>query len=840
MRYVWLRPLLGTLAALVLVALAAFGVMYVMWTRDLPSVEDVDLLALGGETRVYDRKNRLIGVLTPSLSSGALMGGDLLELGEISQPLRKAVVSSEDRRFNTHRGIDVIGISRGLLKGLFQGDLEGGSSITQQLVKNTLLGDLNSARTLERKFKEAVLAYRVEKNFSKQQILAGYLNVVYWGKTERRSIVGIDQAAHAYFNKEAADLNLAESVYLATLIPSPNSRYKQFEEFRPLSRILLNRMVEDGSVTPAQAEEAWRTPIYPAGWRIGWNADGTVRSAALENPARLEENLPAQPPQVAFHYLQAVERELVAQLGRKEAYASARIVTGLDLDAQLAAEKAAQQAELPSGANLGMAFVDTGTGEVTAMVGQVLDGVHRPAEWDNATQSRRQVGSSVKPFVYTLALSEGWKQSDTVLDSPLIGDYQPQNYDGRWLGFPVTLRYSLDHSLNLPTVRLAQEVGLNKLEGKLTELGFAVQPDHGLSLSIGTLEASPLQMASAYAAFANGGLYRPPSFVRQVVDDRGKVIYQRPEVPAVRVWDERTAFLGLDMLRGVVDDLEEREGGLATRARIAGWPVGGKTGTTNDIRDVWFAGVVPGTAGAVWVGREDNSPLPAGTYSGTVPTPIWQSAVSGILAGHSPQEFRVPQGISYATVRRVKMAFLSEDTGQTTDSSGQKPPVPMPTPDAGASPSALPPQFPDVQDDPLLPPAAAADPPYDDSVDSVADDSAIDLNQTDGAENGTDGLSDGVYGGSDYGSSDAAETDPYADPATNPAGDQSQWPMPDFGTVQDEAAAALEEAQREAEQQLRERWQQGQEAAGDELQRALDEARDQLNDWPQSVPQLIP
>lgn len=656
----WWRYLLGLLAALLLAGAAAGGVMYLMWARNLPSVEDVDILAYGGETRVYDRKNRLIGVLTPSLTSGALMGGDLLELGQISQPLRKAVVSSEDRRFAQHNGIDVIGITRGLLKGVLRGDLEGGSSITQQLVKNTLLGDMNSARTLERKFKEAVLAYRVEQHFSKQQILAAYLNVVYWGKTEARSIVGIDQAAHAYFGKSAADLNLAESVYLAGLIPSPNTRYQHFVEYRPLNRILLNRMVKDGVITAAQAEDAWRTPIYPAGWRIGWNEDGTIHSAVLENPSRLEANLPARPPQVAAHYLQAVERELVAALGRRDAYDNARIITGLDLGAQEAAEEAARRAELPKGAALGMAFVDPATGEVTALVGQ-QPGDTRPAEWDNATQARRQVGSSVKPFVYTLALENGWKQSDTVLDSPLEGKYQPQNYDGRWLGYPVTLRYALDHSLNLPTVRLAREVGVNRLEGKLAALGFTVPPDAGLSLSIGTLEASPLQMASAYAAFANGGLYHPPSFVRQVIDARGNTIYRRPEAPAVRVWDERTAYLGLDMLRGVVDDLSARQGGLAVQARVSGWPVGGKTGTTNDIRDLWFAGVAPGLAGAVWVGREDNTPLPAWAYSGTVAAPIWGEAARGMLQARTPEDFPVPQGIGFATVRRVQMAFRSED-----------------------------------------------------------------------------------------------------------------------------------------------------------------------------------
>ncbi|MCY1702442.1 transglycosylase domain-containing protein [Deinococcus sp. SL84] len=837
MRSALLRPLLGFLAAALLLALAGVGVLYVVWTRDLPSIGDVDLLALGGETRVYDRKNRLIGVLTPSLSSGALASGELLELGEISQPLRKAVVSSEDRRFNSHRGLDMVGIGRGLLKGLFLGDLEGGSSITQQLVKNTLLGDMNSERTLERKFKEAVLAYRVEKNFSKNQILAAYLNVVYWGKTQRRSIVGIDQAAHAYFGKSAAELNLAESAYLAVLIPAPNSRYQKFEEFRPLTRILLDRMVEDGTVTQAQADQAWRTPIYPAGWRIGWNADGTVRSARLENPARLEENLPAQAPQVAFHYLQAVERELVAQLGRKEAYASAKIVTGLDLDAQRAAEQAAREAELPEGATLGMAFVDPQTGEVTAMVGQQLD-AGRPADWDNATQSRRQVGSSVKPFVYTLALSQGWQQSDTVLDAPLQGEYQPKNYDGRWLGYPVTLRYALDYSLNLPTVRLAQEVGVGELEGKLTELGFQVQPDLGLSLSIGTLEASPLQLASAYAAFANGGLYRPASFVRQVVDEHGKVIYQRPEVPAVRVWDERTAYLGLDMLKGVVNDLSEAQGGLATRARIEGWPVGGKTGTTNDIRDLWFAGVAPGVAGAVWVGREDNQPLPAWAYSGTVPTPIWQRAARGQLAGRKPGDFPVPQGITFATVRRVEMAFLSEKL-QTPGAPAGRSSAPSPT-----APAATVPAPPPRSSQPSRPPAptsAPADPP---EVPVAAPQTPMTQPPVAQPSEPQPTVPQDSAAPTPEASPDPSQIPPLPqEPAQQLPQEQlpqEQVPLPDLRGVQDEAARAWEETQRAAEQGLRDTLERGSDQAADELQRALDQAREQLQQLPQTAPQSSP
>ncbi|MFC6591712.1 transglycosylase domain-containing protein [Deinococcus lacus] len=706
-------------AGLLLLALALLGLWW-MWGRDLPSVDDLDVLALGGETRVYDRKGRLIGTLTPSLGSGETVNRDLLELGEISQPLWKAVVTSEDRRFYQHSGVDWRGIARGLFKGIFQRDLEGGSSITQQVVKNTLLQDMNQARTLERKFREAILAYRVERKFSKPQILSAYLNVIYWGHTGQQNIVGIGAASQAYFKKPASELNLAESVYLATLIPAPGKRYKQFAEYRPLARDLLERMVEDGRVTRAQAEEAWRTPIYPAGWRIGWNADGTVRRAVLERPDRLRENLPRQAERPAFHYLQAVERELGAKIGRKAMYSSAKIITGMDLEAQAAAEAASLRAEVPPGATLGMAFVEPGTGEVMALVGQKLAG-GRPADWDNASQARRQVGSSIKPLLYTLALSEGWKQSDTVLDAPLEGDYQPQNYSGRWLGYPVTLRYALDHSLNLPTVRLAREIGLGLFEAKLRELGFTVPDNLGLSLSIGTLEASPLQMAAAYASFVNGGLYIEPTFVRRVVGRDGKEVYARPAPKSRRVWDEQTAWLGLDMLRGVVDDLSPAQGGLATRARIEGWPVGGKTGTTNDVKDLWFVGVTPLMSGAVWVGREDSAPLPAWAYSGEVAAPIWQRAAAGMLAGRPAAEFREPEGIEYAVVRRVNMAFRAgeadepgvfrEGQGRSGEAAAPAPSQPsappqpqaLPTPAAPTAESV--PALPEAEDVPVEPPA---------------------------------------------------------------------------------------------------------------------------------------
>lgn len=682
----WLVRLVGMG---VLGTLTVLGGMWWLWGRHLPDVAGLESLELAGQTRVYDRGGQLVGVLSPPEEGERALGRVSLTPGEISPSLRRAVVTSEDRRFYEHRGVDPIGVARGLFKGIFQRDLEGGSSITQQVVKNTLLSDLQGARTPERKFKEAILAYRIDRKFNKDQVLNAYLNLIYWGNGGQQDIVGADAAARAYFRKSASELNLAESVYLATLIPAPNGRYPAFEAYRPLMRSVLTRMVEDGQITQAQANTAWTTPIYPAGWRIGWNADGTVRSAKLENPRRLAENLKATARGGGYEsrsYLQAVEKELLTKLSAAQVYGGGRVYTGMDLAAQQAAERASLNAQLPEGATLGFALVNPQNGEALALVGQKLTG-GRPSDWNNAFQSRRQVGSAVKPFLYTLALSKGWKQSDTVLDSPLTGEYQPKNYSGTWTGQYVTMRYALDHSLNLPTARIGLEVGMPALEAKLKELGFTPPPDAGLSLSIGTLEASPLQVAAAYAPFANGGVYYPPTLVRQFQASSGRVLYRRPDPQGVTVWDKQTAWLGLDMIRGVVNDLASYQGGLASRAQIEGWEVGGKTGTTNDIKDLWFAGVTPLMSGAVWVGKQQGGTLPAWAYSGTVAAPIWQQAVSGALTGREVASFIPPAGIVYRDLWGLKSAFREADADAPPASHDGTRPAPAPEPQAASAPA---------------------------------------------------------------------------------------------------------------------------------------------------------
>ncbi|ADV65943.1 transglycosylase domain-containing protein [Deinococcus maricopensis] len=644
-----------TIQALLLAGIALATQAVRSAAHHLPNPEQLAAWMPAGPNRVYDRAGHLIGTVTAFPTDAT--PHQALPLNDVSPFLVDAVITSEDRRFFEHGAVDLGGLGRALLSSA-TGRVQGGSTLTQQLVKNTLLRHLQGARTIERKLKEALLAQQVEARYTKREILSAYLNIVYWGSGGPADLIGPQDAARAYFGKDAANLTLAESVYLATLVPSPR-RYFEYRTYRPLMRSLLARMVEDGRITAAQAAAAWRAPLQPAGWRVRYDANGNVTSATLMNQHAKRRNFVAARAAPHPHFLQAVQREALRRVGRDAlARGGLNVYTTLDPQAQAASERASRLADIPDGATLGLALVDPATGQVLALVGQKLTDAP-PADWDNATRARRQVGSSAKPFLYTLALERGFTQVDRVLDAPLSGPYQPQNYDRHFLNEPVTLRYALNHSLNLPTVRLAQQVGVPALRAKLQTLGLRTPPGAGLSLAIGTVEASPLQLASAYATFANGGVWTEPTFIARVTNVHGQTL-PLPAPAQRRVWSAQTAFLGLDMLRGVVNDLGADGGGLAWRARILGWDVAGKTGTTNDVRDLWFAGVTPGVAGAVWVGRQAGGSLPQNAYSGDVATPIWQSAVAGTVAGRPPLMFEAPRGAVQVWAQGHPVGFLAD------------------------------------------------------------------------------------------------------------------------------------------------------------------------------------
>ncbi|GGR49508.1 penicillin-binding protein 1B [Deinococcus seoulensis] len=660
---IFFRRFLTFLTSFVLAALVAgVGVAAtygLKWTRELPDYRELDNLtrSLGAETKVFARDNTPLGTLIPRVGDQAI-SRTIVNLNEISPFMVAALVSNEDRRFFEHYGLDPYGLGRQFQRAARGDSVQGGSTLTNQLIKNTLLLDeYQQARTPDRKFKEWMLSVQVERSFTKEEILQNYLNAIYWGDGGPVELYGIYAASQAYFRTTPKNLTLAQSAYLTVLVPSAG-RYFDYKAARPLMRVLLTRMVEDQWITQAQMDAAWKENLQPRGWKVTYNAAGDITSARLVD--RTQKELKAVTTVRAPHFMRQVENELVRRFGREKVYGSGglRVYTTLDPKVQNAAETASREATgLPPGATLAATILNPYTGEVLGMIGQKLQGSAPPADWNNAAQGQRQIGSTIKPLLYTTALSTGLDQTHREEDRPITfpctgckdGVYAPQNFEGATTYRDMTIREALDRSLNLVTVRLADRIGLQTFFGKIRELGVAPNDGTGLAAALGAVETTPIKMAAAYAPFVNGGLYRAPRYLNKVTTARGEILYDASSEPVrpARVWTPQIAWLGLDMIRGVVNDMNESQGGLATRARFGEWPVAGKTGTSNGPKDFWFVGTTPLYTGSVWVGRQQGGEMPINYYSGYVSAPIWRRMMELAHAGQPVRQFSEPPGIQY-------------------------------------------------------------------------------------------------------------------------------------------------------------------------------------------------
>ncbi len=634
-------------------AMGASG--YVAWLllRDLPSLETLDDLRFTATSTFYTRDGIPIADLA-SVEDGRAIARQLVRLGEVSPAAVVAVVVSEDQRFFEHYGIDFIRLLGGLYYTL-RGDLQGGSTITTQVVKNTLLRDLaferRSISGLERKLKEFPLAVQIERRYSKEEILEMYLNVVPWGGNAQ----GIWAAAHAYFGKEPSELNLAEGAFLAVLLPAPNPRYLDYPSTRRRMRVLLNNMVSEGWISQADADAAWRYKLVPKGWEAAYDDSGNLKSARLVDPS--VRIVPERNVRLAPYFVFEVQRYLREKIGSDKLrnQGGLRIITTLDLKMQTAAERAVAGRRLPDQAQLAMIGLEPNSGEVLAMVGA------RPGtegEFNRATQAWRSPGSAIKPFTYGIALEAGWTQATTVRDSPVEyptpqGVWRPKNFDGRFLDRPVSLRYALDRSLNLPAIRTAEAIGVQRLGDKLRSAGFRLTGNMAvLANSIGGgADITPIGLAAAYSSFVNGGYWIEPRLVLRVEDSNGRVIYQ-PETKKVLLWTPQVAFQIWDMLKGFVYDVPPGfRSSLAWEARIPGRIVGGKTGTSDDAVDLWFAGASRGLVATLWVGRDDHKPQRMGGVepsSSMVNPPIWRDFVEQALRGRPAGDFPQPSGLVLA------------------------------------------------------------------------------------------------------------------------------------------------------------------------------------------------
>ncbi len=661
----FLKLLQGLLIAILTVVLSVAAFLTASafkWANELPELTALDSLDITAISQVYSSDGRQFGQILPVIGEGQETAYRIpVSLDEVSPAVLQAFVAYEDDQYFKHYGIDLPGIGRAVYEELFGDEGRGGSSITTQVIKNTVLRDIANERSLERKVKEWMLAIELERRLTKAEILQRYINVVFWGG----QIYGIRAAADAYFSKSPIELNLAEGLYLARLIPAPNSRWEDdFSLTRASMRQVLDKMVAQNMVSQDVADRAWRENLQPNGWSINYDGEGNVVSAdrTLDNPPVAQTSISST---LSDYVVIAVRNWLTNKFGEELVYrrGGLKVYTTIDYEAQLAANEASLRAEVPEGAQLAFVGLDPATGEILAMMGGRLVAGEKPGELNRALQSSRQPGSSFKPIAVAAAIeTAGMSQATVLLDEPTIfkqagqPDYEPANYDNKFIG-AKTIRYHLDGSRNIPAIKALEAASALEVAERATELGYedvlAVP-----SIALGTIETTPLQHAAAYGAFANGGVKMEPYFIDRVEDADGNILYQA-EPRLTRVWSPQTAYIGLDLLYGNVNDASNGITGFSNRAKIPGRWVGGKTGTTNSERDIWFVGITPGMVSAVWIGFDDNSPIPqkidpalTRAGDGTVgssrqPVYIWKDFVENALRNRAdlPTEFPVPEGI---------------------------------------------------------------------------------------------------------------------------------------------------------------------------------------------------
>ena len=563
--------------------------LFAVFATDLPDTSKIFDAKRQPSISYLDRSGALLAVRGSQFAPPA-------DLDALPKYVPAAFVAIEDRRFWWHPGFDPIGITRAFFANITHrgGPLQGGSTITQQLARNLFL---TFDQTWRRKGQELILAIWLELKFSKKEILALYLNRVNFGA----GAYGIEAAAQRYFNKPAKDLTIGEAALLAGLMKGPSRYSPVYNRDRAERRatIVLDEMVATHAITPAQRDEAFSTPV-----RV---------SAVLAN-------------QRAQYFTDWVDSQVRTMVG--EPTEDLVVETTLDLPIQAAAEAAIHNGVMTH-ANQGVlqaALVSLdGEGRVRAYVGGAS---YADSEFDRVTDARRQAGSSWKPFVYLTAMEAGRTPSVIVADEPLtIGNWQPKNYTNKYLG-PITLETALAQSINTVAARLANEVGTQNVANTAKRLGITSKIQLDPSMALGAVEVSPMEMAQAYVPFSNGGFSARGYGIERIRTAAGKVLYDhgvdRPTRTAV-IGSPALQYMN-QMLRAVVN----APGGTGGAARVPGYDLAGKTGTTSDYRDAWFIGYTGGFVTAVWTGRDDNTPMKRVTGGGA-PAQIWKVYMNAAL-----------------------------------------------------------------------------------------------------------------------------------------------------------------------------------------------------------------
>lgn len=576
--------------------------------RNLPDVRQLRNFFPSETTYIYDLKGKLLASVHGEANR------EVMPLDKISPNLKRAVLASEDGHFYNHHGINPTGVGRAIVVNSIAGGVkEGGSTITMQLVKNIFL---SQKRAFTRKIAEAVLAIRLEQILSKDQILEMYLNQVYWGHNN----YGVQTAARSYFNKSSEYLTLGESAMMAGLIQAPEefSPFVSMKLAKQKQKEVLGRMLDLNWISQQEYDDALKQEIKL----------GKIRS--FQGSA-----LP--------YVTNTVSQELAKKFGREALLKGGmRVQTTVDAEFQKMAEQTVAtwherlQGEGLSKNQMALVAIDPRTHFVKALVGGVDA---KTSEFNRATQAQRQPGSSFKPFVYYTAFASGKFAPDTtVVDAPVSyrdgnGWYYPRNYDGGFSG-GMSIRTALAQSRNIPVIKVGKSVGMNKVIETCRTLGIMSPMEPVTSLPLGAIGVTPLEMASAYATFANYGWQSPPTVIARVTDSSGNVLLDNTPKPQL-VLDPWASAAIINVMQSVITD------GTGKNAAI-GRPAAGKTGTTSSEKDIWFVGTVPQLTTAVWVGRDDNRQLAHGATGGVMVAPIWRDFMQKALKDVPVESFKSP------------------------------------------------------------------------------------------------------------------------------------------------------------------------------------------------------
>jgi penicillin-binding protein 1A len=606
---------------IVLLAGVATGIImgaFFAFTHDLPQIRDLESFRPHAITRIFSVNKVLLAEIY-------LEKRDPVLLKQIPLYLRAALVATEDRKFYRHSGVDVKGIARAIIKDIMAGKfIEGASTITQQLAKTLFL---TPRKTIVRKIKEAILAFQLERRYTKDEILELYLNQVYFGS----GAYGVASAAGIFFGKSVQDLDLAECALIAGMPKSPSRYSPLVNKALALKRrnIVLKQMLDTGIISAREYDHAINTEI---------NTDHD-RQRSTRAP----------------YFIEYVKKNLEDILGASTLYKGGlSIYTTLDYRLQQAAEKAVADGLLSlqnrmmkhntaqGDAQAALISIGVKSGDIIAMVGG--RDFHQ-SMYNRAISARRQPGSAFKPIVYAYAVEHGFAQNQLLLDAPIVfrgaskgNDWRPQNFSETYLG-EITLRKALAVSQNIPAVRLIEMLGPSSVARFAHTLGIESTLDPNLSLALGTSEVTLLNLTSAYTVFTRRGQWIEPFGVIEVTDHRGRVLYSANPQKRLVMTREGAAIV-TNMLESVIKD------GTGRKARILRGPLAGKTGTTNDYKDALFVGFSPAVAAGVWVGLDLGGTMGDKETGARAALPIWMDFMEAALADEPHQYFDLPDNVT--------------------------------------------------------------------------------------------------------------------------------------------------------------------------------------------------